>query len=49
MASELNALDEPEVEKLSLPKFGTWNARDGAEDTRFGFWIIGVLCEDKGP
>ena len=49
MASELNALDEPEVEMLSLPKFGTWDAQDGAEDSRFGYWHIGLLCVEKGP
>ena len=37
MAAELNVLDEPEVEKLSLPKFGTWNARDGDGDAKFGY------------
>ena len=48
-AAELNAPDEPELEKLSLPKFGTWNAPDDTEDTRFGFWLIEVLCDEKEP
>jgi len=48
MAAELNALDEPEVEMLSLPKFGTWNAGDGAEDTGFGYWPVEVICDEKG-
>jgi hypothetical protein len=47
MASELNAFDEPEVETLSVPKFGTWNARDG-DGTRFGYWFI-EECDEKGP
>jgi hypothetical protein len=50
MTVELDALDEPGVEKLSLSKFGTWNARDGAGDMRFGYWVIEVPCDDeKGP
>lgn len=48
MASELNALDEPEVEKFILPKFCTWNERDGAGVTRFGYWLIEVVCEEEG-
>ena len=43
---ELNSLDEPEVAKLDLPKFGTWNAQDGTEGTRFGYWFIEVLCDE---
>ena len=46
---ELNALDEPEVDMLSLPKFGTWNARVDAGDTKFGYWLIEVFCDEKGP
>jgi hypothetical protein len=50
LAAELNAPDEPEVEKLSLPKFGTWNAPDDdTEDTMFGYWFTEALCDEKGP
>lgn len=49
MAAALGALGEPEVERLSLPKFGTWNARGGAGGVRFGYWPILMFCEEKGP
>lgn len=46
---ELDASDDPADERLSLPRFETWNTRDGAGDAIFEYWPIPEFCDEKGP